>query len=245
MKAVPNPSQPTKNYEYTQKYMILHDERDLEEQLDRADEDNESEGEDKRPRKRRRGGELGRDWKCEVAGCEKDFKSKKAMITHHKVTHLGRRDFACDHPGCGSDFGYKHLLQRHLAKVHSSQFNPDNTGSEDGDDEHEEMPGKTKQLVQRMDIDFITGKTYDSAAVERLASSKALRCPHPHLPFVAGDVQTAPTAESHAPCPYVFSRGYDLRRHLLKEHGVDAGKDSVNAWVMQAKADIRRAQPVT
>jgi general transcription factor IIIA len=27
------------------------------------------------PRKRRRGGELGRDWKCDFAGCEKDFKS--------------------------------------------------------------------------------------------------------------------------------------------------------------------------
>ena len=39
------------------------------------------EGEDgeERPKKRRRGGEVGRDWKCAVAGCEKDFKSVRSL----------------------------------------------------------------------------------------------------------------------------------------------------------------------
>ena len=54
-------------------HLKLHEQRDLENELDEH-EDASSE-EDRPPRKRRRGGELGRDWKCEVEGCAKDFKS--------------------------------------------------------------------------------------------------------------------------------------------------------------------------
>ena len=35
----------------------------------------EADREQVRPKKRRRGGEMGRDWKCEIEGCGKDFKS--------------------------------------------------------------------------------------------------------------------------------------------------------------------------
>lgn len=164
------------------------------------------------------------------------------MTTHYNVTHLGRRDFACAHPGCGSDFGYKHLLQRHIAKVHSSEANLDSTGSEDGDDEHEEIAEKKARPAQRMDIDFITGKAYNTTAAARLASSTAMRCPHPRLPFAA--VSEDNNTGSSGVCAYVFSRAYDLRRHLLKEHGVDAKKDDVNAWVVQAKANLGRREPL-
>ena len=37
-----------------------------------GDKDENGEGS---PKKRRRGGELGRDWVCEAEGCGKDFKS--------------------------------------------------------------------------------------------------------------------------------------------------------------------------
>jgi len=54
-------------------HLKLHEQRVLEDILSEH-EDGSSE-EDAPPRKRRRGGEVGRDWKCEVEGCTKDFKS--------------------------------------------------------------------------------------------------------------------------------------------------------------------------
>jgi len=41
-------------------------------------------------------------------------------------------------------------------------------------------------------------------------------------------------------CDYVFSRAYDLRRHLRAEHGVEAEKESVDDWVKSAKAKAKR-----
>ena len=52
-------------------HLRLHEEREVEDGLDA---DVEDEAED-RPKKRRRGGDLGRDWKCSAQGCDKDFKS--------------------------------------------------------------------------------------------------------------------------------------------------------------------------
>jgi general transcription factor IIIA len=46
----------------------LHEQRELDIQL-------QSEDEEGPPRKRRRGGEFGRDWGCEVIECGKKFKS--------------------------------------------------------------------------------------------------------------------------------------------------------------------------
>ena len=57
----------------------LHEQQEAEAQLYRADRaDAPEDGTDvegSQPRKRRRGGELGRDWICDFAGCDKDFKS--------------------------------------------------------------------------------------------------------------------------------------------------------------------------
>lgn len=63
-------------------HLKLHAERDLETQLEKAvaesaDEDEEEE----RPLKRRRGGEVGRDWICQEAGCSKDFKSVRNVMS--------------------------------------------------------------------------------------------------------------------------------------------------------------------
>ena len=54
-------------------HLRLHEQRDLENVL--SEHEDGSSGEDGPSRKRRRGGEVGRDWKCEVEGCTKDFKS--------------------------------------------------------------------------------------------------------------------------------------------------------------------------
>lgn len=50
--------------------------------------------------KRRRSGKLGRDWNCDHASCEKDFKSKKALTAHHKVIHHGQRNHVYPRPLC-------------------------------------------------------------------------------------------------------------------------------------------------
>lgn len=147
---------------------------------------------------------------------------KKALNTHHNVTHLGKRDHICPYEHCDSTFAYKHLLQRHLGKVHTTSKGDETTEeSEEGNAER-----KKEKLVQRMDIDSITGKAYNSLASSRLndPTSNTLRCPYPLIP--------GPTATSSSSgCEYVFSRAYDLRRHMKAEHGVAVDKEVVDEWV--------------
>lgn len=55
-----------------------------------AGDGNETDGErgvtsEDRPRKKRRGGEMGRDWKCDIEGCEKDFKSVSAARSYSNI----------------------------------------------------------------------------------------------------------------------------------------------------------------
>jgi len=81
-----------------------------------------------------------------------------------------------------------------------------------------------------MDIDGITGRSY----LERNAKiRRALRCPYPRLPsaFVFGRDSGLSVSDSVVPCEHVFGRAYDLRRHLLSEHGLSVGKGVVDAWV--------------
>ena len=166
------------------------------------------------------------------------------MTTHHNVTHLGRRDHRCPREHCNSAFGYKHLLQRHLAKVHSTQTGESDSAEPTDEEEEDEqaMPtGKVKD-IQRMDINSITGMTYATQARERLMASKALRCPHPHLGELVAisDEWDADGASQSKSCNHVFSRAYDLRRHLRAEHGVHVEKERVDKWVKGAMAKGRK-----
>lgn len=72
--------------------MKLHEEREVEVglEVDEVDEtDAERGGADEgRPRKRRRGGEMGRDWKCDIEGCEKDFKSVSLYVFVYEYKFL-------------------------------------------------------------------------------------------------------------------------------------------------------------
>jgi len=110
--------------------------------------------------------------------------------------------------------------------------------------EEDEEAAPANKTVQRMDIDTITGMSYTSKANDRLTASKALRCPHPHLGALvsitgSGDHEMAGSSMSRI-CEYVFSRAYDLRRHLRAEHEVDVEKDKVDEWVKGAKARARK-----
>lgn len=58
-------------------HLKIHAQRDMEAEMHVAANSSDEDDED-RPQKRRRGGELGREWVCEVEGCGKDFKSARS-----------------------------------------------------------------------------------------------------------------------------------------------------------------------
>ena len=150
------------------------------------------------------------------------------MTTHTHVTHLGKRDFICHRPDCDRAFGYKHLLQRHLAKAHPSTLSGSDNSSSEGDD----ITPKAD-----FDIDTITGESYAKRAEEMVKSAKSLRCPYPHLQFLMVDINLPARVDSRRNCDYVFSRSYDLRRHLIASHGVNLPKETIDEWVRLQKQD--------
>ena len=228
----------------------LHEQREAEARAEaEADEENDCAS----PRKTRRGGEYGRDWKCETEGCTKAFKSvrlsffilfarscslaseqKNALGTHVNVAHLGRRDHLCPQPNCGRTFGYKHLLQRHEAKAHKRP----STSGEDGDGDSTALlqdRGQNDAANQlRMDIDSITGNAYAKRARAQIQATKVLQCPFPDLGmlFASTDAQLVGGSSR---CGYVFSRAYDLRRHLKVAHQVEVDRDDADAWVRERR----------
>ena len=148
---------------------------------------------------------------------------KKALTTHHGITHLGRRDFVCAVEGCGRAFGYKHILQRHQARQHS---NDQHHADADGESSEAERPQHKKRKARRIQspnisiIDEITGVAYE----ERTARTPAaLRCPYPAIEGLPSTPSTeSPNLWSDARgCEYVFGRAYDLGRHLRAVHGIE------------------------
>lgn len=172
---------------------------------------------------------------------------KRALATHTNVTHLGQRNFACPHDDCRKKFGYKHLLQRHLAKVHDSAASE--SSDEDvssGKDDRLIENTHTRKIEGQIDIDAITGNAYIQKAKLDVSNAKALRCPYPSLEDLA--YKTPVTLNSHGSnppqalivasgiaCDYVFTRAYDLRRHLRSTHDIDAEKDYLDDWVKKQK----------
>ena len=206
--------------------------------------------------KKRRGGEYGLDWKCQTNGCEKDYKSvifilhspsfslltlcylqKRALQIHINVEHKGRRDFSCTREDCTYSFGYNHLLQRHVAKMHSSEIDHW-TSSEEPDTDREDAPNEGKD---DFNIDLITGNLYAKQAEANLKTATVLRCPYPELDGLLDplelDAQRSMPESSTTPllCLYVFSRAYDLRRHLGSAHNVVLSKEVVDRWTKRMK----------
>ncbi|KAJ4483747.1 hypothetical protein J3R30DRAFT_3451192 [Lentinula aciculospora] len=228
----------------------IHEQREEEAQLNAIIA--ESDEEDERPlKKRRRGGEHGRDWKCRVEGCGKDFKSSKALNVHHQVKHLGRRSFVCPHESCGVTYGYKHLLQRHIARLHlkhpEDSLTDKDGNREAGSDSSSELDSDV-QTKPHMGIAAITGSAYASHAQELLGTTKAIQCPYPHLQeltSVEKDASNGNASEqadvadntlAGPDCDYVFRRAYDLRRHLRAIHKVEVQKESIDMWVKKMKS---------
>lgn len=155
------------------------------------------------------------------------------MNNHININHLGQRNFVCPHEDCARAFGYKHLLQRHLAKIHvpqSDEDEPDDPDDPTGEDEC------NQEISTISHIDDITGVTYAIRTQEKLKNTKSLVCPYPNLHMFkdASDHDPAQPGPSK-PCDYVFSRAYDLRRHLRTVHDFEADKDRVDEWVRKEK----------
>ncbi|KAG1740797.1 uncharacterized protein EDB91DRAFT_339426 [Suillus paluster] len=205
----------------------LHEQQDLEAVLAGAELSDAADS----PRKRRRGGEVGRDWKCDK--CGKEFKSIRALTTHNNVIHLGHRNHVCPHQYCSSAFGYKHLLERHLAKIHStmsdqsvaetSESEGDMTTDTDGPDN--DLPDSAAHLS----IDRITGQAYSLRS--RMPTSKTVRCPYPDIEGLLLLSPDPPLSSSSVRCEHILTRAYDLRRHLKAEHGLVGDKSKVDSWV--------------
>ncbi|THH12074.1 hypothetical protein EW145_g244 [Phellinidium pouzarii] len=209
-------------------HLKIHEQREVELVLAGTVRDDGGEADDEhedRPIKRRRGGEVGRDWKCTEEGCTKDFKS--------------RRDFVCSIDECGASFGYKHLLRRHVARLHSTETGQ---GQDDFSDERDEaaedsisqMTLKLSHKEPASAIDLLTGKAYDDRAKERILSQHALVCPYPNMPTLTTESSTfaQPLPSVVTDCTYVFSRAYDFHRHLLSAHGVEVGREQTDQLIM-------------
>ena len=275
-------------------HLKVHADADVEAVEDRGIETRESgeqdsgDEEEHRPRKRRRGGELGRDWRCEEDGCGKEFKSvrlfscpiyatsltlrysvlkcwsllepqKKALTTHHTITHLGRRDFVCPEIGCARAFGYKHILQRHVARVHAAVRDQGQSGEargreSDADadadaDADEECSDAGEARGGPSGIDAMTGRLYAQRAAigdsgptgAGMGRLRQLRCPYPNLSgFSSSSSPLQHLQGAAAACEYAFGRAYDLRRHLEAVHGVVLEKEIVDMWARRVRAGLAR-----
>ncbi|KIY61828.1 hypothetical protein CYLTODRAFT_439053, partial [Cylindrobasidium torrendii FP15055 ss-10] len=231
-------------------HLKIHEQREIEAELNGKEEESDEE----RPRKRRRGGEVGRDFSCDVSECTKAFKSKRALSGHHKVVHLKIRDFTCPYDDCDQKFAYKHVMQRHIARDHEQPK------EDDADDESETnnrpKPRRTKKKkavkieLDPFDVDVMTGNHYKQHATKLLQMPAEnadenqtekvpvyLPCPFPALeiPFTVGGNEDV-KLRGHA-CDYVFSRAYDIKRHLQRAHGVETEKADVKRWVKQERRE--------
>ncbi|TIB68371.1 hypothetical protein E3P77_01116 [Wallemia ichthyophaga] len=88
-------------------HLLLHDQKEVERKLGLEEQ-----------AKNVKGGLVARDFHCQVQGCDKSFKSHRALTVHINTTHLNIRPFVCLQ--CDKSYGYKHLLQRHL-QTHKKQ----------------------------------------------------------------------------------------------------------------------------
>ena len=161
------------------------------------------------------------------------IEQKKALATHHNIAHLGKRDFVCPHEHCKRSFGYKHLLQRHLAKLHAPQ-------GASSDHEAADVDETESETDIGAGIDFLTGKAYISHAKESLKQGVKLQCPFPHLPpQLTAEQEQVASSSKQTICQYVFSRAYDLHRHFHAEHGLDVAREKVDSWVRGKKVEKR------
>jgi general transcription factor IIIA len=85
-----------------------------------------------------------------------------------------------------------------------------------------------------LSIDAITGKAYAMHAQHQLAhTASSLRCPQHDISIQSAGAGPSSLTLPHTslPCAYVFTRAYDLHRHLRSQHGIEVERGVVDAWV--------------
>ena len=126
----------------------------------------------------------------------------------------------CPESGCNLVFGYKHVLQRHLARKHPRRPTPPTEEPE----EDVQQSGNGPSL-----LDLFTGKHYTqpSSGTKKKNIQRSIKCPWPNVAQSSSD--NSSSAEFTLACEFVFSRAYDLRRHLLAEHGFEVQQEVLDA----------------
>ena len=132
--------------------------------------------------------------------------------------HAGARDFVCAARGCGKAYGYKHLLQRHVARVHARR----SASAEDDEDEVDDNDDDVS-TARNAEPSASSSKAKSSSAIERsVPSSSTIE------KRVTGDIIDEITGAAYAraarttralPCPYPSFTG--LPHALLPANETD------------------------
>lgn len=75
-------------------------------------------------------------------------------------------------------------------------------------------------------IDILTGVAYADRAQTLLHNRKVHTCPFRTF---------MPNTDDNIDCPFVFSRAYDLKRHLKSSHDIELSREDADRWVGNAQ----------
>lgn len=153
----------------------------------------------------------------------------KALTIHNNVIHLGHRNHVCPHQHCCSAFGYKHLLERHLIKIHNTRSTQSVTETSESEGDTTNDTDGPADLATHLSIDRITGHGYSLRS--GMMTSKTIRCPYPDVDNLLLLPPDTPNSAASARCEHILLRAYDLWRHLKAEHGLVGDRSKVDSWV--------------
>ncbi len=121
---------------------------------------------------------------------------------------------------------------------------------DDGEDEVGTADPEGNRLDSSQAIDFLTGRHYGRGNQQNTQAGKRdIQCPWPNAFGLHPDLSkrfsshspVAAEAMTQPPCAYMFSRAYDLARHLHAEHAMhELDMDDLVAWVAEAKKKKNR-----
>ena len=144
-----------------------------------------------------------------------------------RVSHEGSRKFPCTVSDCALSFGYKHVMQRHVERHHSSR-----------QDEASTAPALESSQALGQTISLLTGQDYLQVS-SKSKLQRVIACPWPDAFGAENATQAIGPAFASSRCAFMFSRAYDLRRHLRSTHGLEVEAEDVNSWVVERKRTFR------
>lgn len=119
-------------------------------------------------------------------------------------------------------------MQRHLARKHPRRQTPEAPGKLSPEEKEVERSPDEPSL-----LDLLTGKHYNRPSTGTKKNiQRTIKCPWPGVAHSNAD--TLSPMEFTSPCEFIFSRAYDLRRHLLAEHGFEVEQGVLDALELRA-----------